>query len=91
MSTHNFYLRGIPQQVMELLKSEAKDHHISVNMLILEMIEKSLGYSNPKSKPIYHDLDHLAGSWSLSEAASFKKSTEQFEQIDKDLWSRDSF
>jgi len=54
MSTSNFNLRGIPEEVMALLKQEAKRLHISVNVLILKMIEKEFGFS-PK-KTTYHDL-----------------------------------
>jgi len=72
MSTSNFNLRGIPEEVMALLKQEAKRLHISVNVLILKMIEKEFGFS-PK-KTTYHDLDHLAGTWSAAEEKSFEES-----------------
>lgn len=85
MSAFSFNLRGIPEEVMALLKKEAKRLRTSVNVLILKMIEKGLGFSYEKSS--YHDLDHLAGSWSLSEEKSFEESTKHFEKIDKELWS----
>jgi hypothetical protein len=85
MSAHNFNLRGIPTKIMTLLKQEAKRLHISVNILILKMIERSLGFTC--KKPAYHDLDHLAGSWSSAEEKTFKKNSKHFEKIDKELWS----
>ena len=85
MSVSNFNLRGIPSEFMASLKREAKRLHISVNTLILQMIQRELGFTREQLK--YHDLDHLAGSWSSVEAKSFKENTEYFEQIDKDLWS----
>jgi hypothetical protein len=84
MSASNFNLRGIPAEVMDLLKREAKRLHTSVNSLVLKMIERGLGVTC--EKPTYHDLDHLAGSWSAADAKAFKENTQPFEQIDKDLW-----
>jgi hypothetical protein len=85
MSASSFNLRGIPEEVMALLKREAKRLRTSVNVLILKMIEKGLGFSCKKSS--YHDLDHLAGSWSPAEEKIFEENTKQFEKIDKELWS----
>ena len=86
MSASNFNLRGIPDHVVNLLKKEAKRLKTSVNGLILKMLERGLGVSGERIRPIYHDLDHLAGSWTPSDVKSFQKNTETFEQIDKDLW-----
>lgn len=85
MSASSFNLRGIPEDVMALLKREAKRLRTSVNVLILKMIERGLGFSCEKSS--YHDLDHLAGSWSSAEKKAFEENTKQFEKIDKELWS----
>jgi hypothetical protein len=84
-ASSNFNLRGISSDLMILLKREAKRLNISVNILILQMIERGLGIT--RKKIMYHDLDHLAGSWSSAEAKKFEEDTQYFEQIDKDLWS----
>jgi hypothetical protein len=84
MTVSNFNLRGIPTEVMTLLKQEAKRLHTSVNMLILQIIERDLGFAH--EKVVYHDLDHLAASWSSTEAKSFEENTASFEKIDRDLW-----
>ena len=85
MSASNFNLRGISSEVMILLKREAKRLHTSVNMLMLKMIERGLGFTCEKL--VYHDLDHLAGSWSSAEEKTFEENTQYFEKIDKELWS----
>lgn len=84
MSAFNFNLRGIPSEVMVLLKQEAKRLHTSVNALVLKMIEQGLGFT--REKWAHHDLDHLAGTWSVAEEKTFKESTQSFEQIDEELW-----
>jgi len=82
--TSNFNLRGIPSEVMTLLKREAEKLHVSVNTLILKTIEQRIGFSHKKQ--VYNDLDYLANTWSSTEEKAFKKNTRPFEQIDKDLW-----
>jgi hypothetical protein len=77
MSASSFNLRGISPEVMASLKREAKKLHISVNALVLKMIERDLGLVH--ERPIYNDLDHLAGSWSAAEEKCFKKNTQPFE------------
>lgn len=84
MSASNFNLRGIPSEIMTLLKKEAKRLRTSVNTLVLKMIEQGLGIT--REKLAYHDLDKLAGSWSLAEEKIFKENTQSFEEIDKELW-----
>ncbi len=84
MSASNFNLRGIPSEVMALLKREAERLQTSVNILILKLIERGLGVT--RERPAYHDLDHLAGSWPVAEEKTFKENTKAFEKIDKDLW-----
>lgn len=88
MPAANFNLRGISPEVMALLKREAKRLHTSVNELILKMIEQKLGFACKRH--IYHDLDHLAGTWSPAEGKAFKKDTQFFEKIDKELWPQNS-
>lgn len=85
MSASNFNLRGIPSEVMVLLKQEAKRLHTSVNVLILKMIEQGLGFTCEKL--VYHDLDYLAGLWSSADEKTFEENTQYFEQIDTELWS----
>jgi hypothetical protein len=87
MAITNFNLRGLDTEVMSTLKKEAKKQQTSVNVLILKLIEQGIGFSREIKRPVYHDLDKLAGTWSAKEAKEFEKHTQYFEKIDKDLWS----
>lgn len=87
MSASNFNLRGITPEVMVALKQEAEKLHTSVNLLILKLIERGIGYSREIKRPVFHDLDKLAGTWSEKEAIEFEKNIKDFEHIDKDLWA----
>jgi hypothetical protein len=45
----------------------------------LETAEKHLSYP-------YHDLDYLAGTWTKEDETEFLLNTEQFNEIDQQLW-----
>ena len=87
MQALNFNLRGIDPIVMNKLKQKAKIQHTSVNVLILNCITHSLGFSHKVHKPSYDDLDYLAGTWSQEDAVELKNHTAYFETIDDELWS----
>jgi hypothetical protein len=74
MKKTNFKITGIPMEVMQLLKKTAKGK-MTVNALILQLIEQGIGYSHVKIKPIFDDLDSLAGTWSEQDVADFKKNS----------------
>jgi hypothetical protein len=86
MTAQNFNLRGISPQVMQLLKKEAKNENISVNLLILKLIEQGIGVGPKPKRKKYHDLDFLIGTWSSKESKQFAKEIEVFEKIDEELW-----
>ncbi len=85
MKNKNFNLRGLSQEIISSLKKESKRLQISVNSLIIRLLEDGLALSKA---PIhyYHDLDHLAGTWSEADEESFKNATKHFEKIDQELW-----
>lgn len=87
MATTNFNLRNISSEVMSILKREAKKQKISVNLLILKLIEQGIGHNHEVKKSTYHDLDKLAGTWSKKDAKTFNKNISWLEKIDKDSWS----
>jgi hypothetical protein len=47
----------------------------------LETAEKNLSNSYP-----YHDLDYLAGTWTKEDETEFLLNTQQFNEIDQQLW-----
>jgi hypothetical protein len=66
---------------MSLLKREATKQKISINSLILKIIEQSLGIARPTKRAIFHDLDHLAGTWSNKDKKTFDDNIKSFEQL----------
>lgn len=87
MATSNFNLRNIEPEVMSLLKKEATKQKISVNSLILIIVERGLGITGNQKRAVFHDLDYLAGTWSEQDKITFENQTKSFEKIDGELWS----
>lgn len=87
MAPSNFNLRNITPSVMLLLKKEAAKQKISINSLLLKIIDQSLGITHPLKRVIFHDLDHLAGTWNNKEKKEFDDNIKSFEKIDEELWS----
>ncbi len=86
MTASSFNLRGVSPDVMAILKREAKKLNISVNLLILKLIEQGIGYSGKTKKIQHHDLDFLIGTWSPEETKEFDDKLKIFEKIDDELW-----
>lgn len=82
---HSLTLRGCDAELLRILKETSKQEGMSVNRLILQTLRtRFLGDSK---KPRRHtDLDNLAGTWSLAEAAAFEKYIAEFDTIDAELW-----
>lgn len=87
MSASNFNLRNVAPDVMSLLKKEANKQKISVNSLILHILEQGLGMTHRAKRPVFHDLDHLAGTWNAKDKEIFDDQIKSFENIDEELWS----
>ncbi len=80
-------LRGIDEETAAKLKEEALRKNLSVNALILQLIQRGIGLKVPSGRrPVFHDLDALAGTWTEEEAAEFLESIRDFEEVDEELW-----
>jgi len=66
-------IRGIPKEVEEIVKEEAKTNGISLNKAFISILKEATGKKtqNNTKKVIYNDLDHLSGRWSEEEAEDF--------------------
>jgi len=79
-------LRNLPPEVARTVQKRAKQKKTSVNMAVIELLEESAGGKAMKKAPVrYHDLDHLAGTWTMEEAAAFDKLIAEPRTIDPGL------
>lgn len=83
----NINLRNIDEETVSRLKEKARRRGMTVNSLVVQLIQREVGLkSTPPRRPAYHDLDHLAGTWSVEEAGLFIDALRDFERVDEEMW-----
>ena len=84
----NLSLRGLDETTFEQLKNDAHQHGISVNRRIIELLQERMGTKhistgqNRQRQQSHHDLDSLAGTWSVQDVKDFQDATAAFSEID---------
>jgi plasmid stability protein len=80
-------LRNLPPEVARTVQLRAMQKKTSMTKAVIELLEESAGGKAKKKAPVrYHDLDHLAGTWTIEEAAAFDKLIAEQRTIDPELW-----
>jgi plasmid stability protein len=79
-------LRNLPPQLDRTIRQRAKKKGVSVNKVVISLLQDHLGESDRKPVRRYHDLDELAGSWSKQEAAAFERTLARQRGIDPEMW-----
>lgn len=69
------------------IEREAQRTGLPVETVIRQLIYRGLEVERQKEQPQrHHDLDALAGTWSIEEAAELHQAIADMEQIDSTLW-----
>ena len=79
-------IRGLDDITLAALKEKAKQEGASINATLVKILRKELGIEKKKHTAVYHDLDHLAGTWDKKDLADFRKNVKDFEKIDEKMW-----
>ena len=77
-----YTLRGIPRKVDAALRRKAKQEGLSINKAAVRAITHGLGLTD--ERPVYHDLDDLAGTW--VDDPAFDQAVSEMDTVDPDLW-----
>ena len=77
-------LRQVPERVDSLIRLISKKQNKSINKTIIVLLEKALELKDNSNKK--RDLSKFSGTWSKLEFNEFKKNTEIFNKIDKEIW-----
>ena len=79
-------IRGLDDQALSRLKSQAAQEGSSLNSLVLRLLQ---GTGSPVPLNVlkkFDDLNALAGTWSEKEAQAFERNTAAFAEVDAALW-----
>jgi plasmid stability protein len=79
-------LRNLPPAVERTIRQRAKKKGVSVNKVVISLLQEHLGESEKRPVRRYHDLDELAGSWSKQEADAFERALAKQRIIDPEMW-----
>ena len=79
-------LRNLPPQLDRTIRERAKKKGVSVNKVVIGLLQDHLGESERKTVRRYHDLDDLSGSWTRQEAEAFDRALEKQRGIDLEMW-----
>lgn len=79
-------LRNLPASLDRTIRQRAKKKGVSVNKVVISLLQDDLGESEARPARRYHDLDGLAGSWTKQEAEAFKKTLAQQRTADPEIW-----
>jgi len=80
-------VRNIPPDLARVIRQRASEKRTSVNKAVIGLLEEHLGIRREKKdKPVYNDLDAIAGTWSKEEFSGFEKALSRQRAIDPDLW-----
>jgi hypothetical protein len=81
-------LRNLSPELGRVIRQHARAFHTSLNRAVISLLEERVGLARRRETTLYHDLDHLAGSWTKQEAAAFEKALARQRAIDEELWQR---
>lgn len=87
--TKQLTLRGVDSYLDQRLKAEADQRGLSVNRYILTILREETGLGNDTrhaASTRFHDLDHLAGTWTRQDFEEFEQQLAAQRSIEADLW-----
>ena len=79
-------LRNIPPKVQEAIRRRPDTDGLSLNKVVIRMLEEATGQRATARRELHYDLDHLAGTWSDGEAADFDAALSEQRRIAPELW-----
>ena len=79
-------LRNLPPSLDRTIRQRAKKKGVSVNKVVIRLLQEHLGESEKRPVHRYHDLDELADSWSKQEAEAFERTLAKQRAIDPEMW-----
>lgn len=79
-------LRRIDSALARAIEKKAHESGTSLSGAVVTLLEQAAGLSKRRTEA-FHDLDHLAGSWSKEQARAFDNALGQQRTIDPELWA----
>ncbi|MCP4754882.1 MAG: hypothetical protein GY866_28740 [Proteobacteria bacterium] len=79
-------IHGLSDEVDRLIRERAHQQETSLNKIIKQLLEKSLGLNTGNRIDHKKDFEDLFGIWTERDAEEFKATTKEFDEIDLQDW-----
>jgi len=80
-------LRNLPPGLARIIRRKASENRSSINRTVIGLLEEAAGIRSRRGvRPLYHDLDALAGAWTKEAGAAFDEALLRQRGIDPELW-----
>jgi len=79
-------LRGLDPEIENEIRITARKSGKSLNRVILDILNRHIGFQKPNKRSPADSLKRLAGGWSEKDASKFLESIKSCEQIDEEMW-----
>lgn len=80
-------VRNLPPDVAKVIRDKARKEGLSLNRVVVRLLEDATGVKRGRKPVVHHDLDHLFGVWSAEEADEFDRFLEEHRSvIDPEMW-----
>lgn len=78
-------VHGVNEEAAKLIRKRAKGEGRSVNKVMKDLIDRSLGL-DPRKKDNRQEFADFCGIWTAEEAKSFLEASGDLERIDESDW-----
>jgi len=79
-------VRGLNDQALAQLKSQAQQEGSSLNSLVLRLLQGTPKSTTSGGLKKYSDIDAMAGTWGAEDLAAFERNTAAFAEVDASVW-----
>ena len=80
-------VRNLPPKVKKAILERARKERLSLNKVVVRLLEEATGAVATEAKrPLHHDLDRFAGTWSKEEYDEFMQALGEQRTIEPDVW-----
>lgn len=80
----DFALRGIDEVLAERIKAHAREHGLTLNEAILDLLRRATGLAtstDANGNAPLQDVAHLGGMWSAEEMQAMRQAIRAFENL----------
>ena len=80
----NLVIRRVDPKLVAALKQTAAKAGLDLNAFVKSVLAGTA--RQRQGEVVYHDLDHLAGTWTRKDSEEFARAVAPLGKVDKEMW-----